>query len=68
MAATSEDFVHPEFLVETEWLAAHLGDPDLRIVDCTVHLAFNPVTMFEIGSGADDFERAHIQGRSSSTC
>ena len=68
MAATSEDFVHPEFLVGTEWLAEHLGQSDLRILDCTVHLAFNPVTMFEIGSGGADFERAHIQGRSSSTC
>ena len=62
MAATSEDFVHPEFLVETEWLAEHLGQSDLRILDCTVHLTFNPVTMFEIGSGAADFERGHIPG------
>ena len=68
MAATSEDFVHPEFLVETKWLAKHLGQSDLHILDCTVHLSFNPVTMFEIGSGGADFERAHIQGRSSSTC
>jgi len=62
MAATSEDFVHPEFLVETKWLAKHLGQSDLHILDCTVHIAFNPVTMFEISSGADDFERGHIPG------
>src|ERR1700731_3896011 len=62
MAATSKDFVHPEFLVATEWLAAHLGQSDLRILDCTVHIAFNPVTMFEINSGREDFERAHIPG------
>jgi nitrogen-specific signal transduction histidine kinase len=31
MAATPENFAHPEFLVETEWLAAHLGGSDLRI-------------------------------------
>jgi GAF domain-containing protein/3-mercaptopyruvate sulfurtransferase SseA len=62
MAATSEDFVHPEFLVDTEWLAAHLGRSDLRILDCTVHIAFNPVTMFEISSGGEDFERGHIPG------
>jgi GAF domain-containing protein/3-mercaptopyruvate sulfurtransferase SseA len=62
MAATSEDFVHPEFLVETEWLAAHLGRSDLHILDCTVHIAFNPVTMFEISSGGEDFERGHIPG------
>src|SRR6516225_4296094 len=62
MAATSEDFVHPEFLVETEWLAAHLGQSDLRILDCTVRIAFNPVTMFEISSGGAEFERGHIPG------
>ncbi|MFA5952187.1 MAG: sulfurtransferase [Hyphomicrobium sp.] len=27
----------PEALVSTEWLAAHLSDPDLRILDCTWH-------------------------------
>ena len=26
-------------LVSTEWLAAHLGEPDLRILDCTWHHA-----------------------------
>jgi thiosulfate/3-mercaptopyruvate sulfurtransferase len=26
-----------EALVSTEWLAAHLSDPDVRIVDCTWH-------------------------------
>jgi thiosulfate/3-mercaptopyruvate sulfurtransferase len=62
MAAPSENFVHPEFLVETEWAAAHLEQPDLRILDCTVHLAFNPVTMYEISSGREDFERRHIPG------
>src|SRR5205823_3794972 len=62
MSATSEDFVHPEYLVETEWLAEHLGQSDLRILDCTVHIAFNPVTMFEISSGGADFEQEHIPG------
>jgi len=27
----------PEALVGTEWLAAHLSDPDLRVLDCTWH-------------------------------
>jgi thiosulfate/3-mercaptopyruvate sulfurtransferase len=31
-------YAHPEALVSTEWLAAHLGDVDLRIVDATYHL------------------------------
>lgn len=32
-ARTSEGYAHPEMLVETGWLEAHLNDPDLRIVD-----------------------------------
>ncbi len=32
-------FANPEALVSTEWLAAHLSDPDLRILDCTWHHA-----------------------------
>lgn len=27
------NYIHPEALVETEWLAQHLGDPKLRIVE-----------------------------------
>ena len=30
-------FVNPEALVSTEWLAEHLSDPDVRILDCTWH-------------------------------
>lgn len=27
-------YAHPELLAETEWLAEHLNDPSIRIVDC----------------------------------
>jgi len=27
------EYAHPEALVDTEWLAAHLNDPDIRIVE-----------------------------------
>jgi thiosulfate/3-mercaptopyruvate sulfurtransferase len=30
-------YANPEALVSTEWLAAHLCDPDLNILDCTWH-------------------------------
>ena len=46
----------PKTLVSTGWLAAHLGDPDLRILDAT---AFLP------GTGRDaraEYEAAHIPG------
>jgi thiosulfate/3-mercaptopyruvate sulfurtransferase len=29
----------PTPLVSTDWLAEHLGDPDLRVLDVTAHLA-----------------------------
>jgi len=28
------EYAHPELLAETAWLADHLGDPSVRIVDC----------------------------------
>jgi 3-mercaptopyruvate sulfurtransferase SseA/GAF domain-containing protein len=60
--ASFAGFAHPEFLVETEWLEAHLGHSDLRILDCTVHIVFDPQAMFTIAPGQDDFERGHIPG------
>lgn len=32
-------YANPEALVNTEWLAEHLADPDVRILDCTWHHA-----------------------------
>ena len=46
----------PKTLVSTEWLAAHLKDPDLRVLDAT---AFLP------GTGRDaraEYDAAHIPG------
>jgi thiosulfate/3-mercaptopyruvate sulfurtransferase len=62
MSAASGGFAHPEFLVESEWLAAHLGDPELRIFDCTIHLIPNPDIGYTVKPGAEDFEKGHIPG------
>jgi thiosulfate/3-mercaptopyruvate sulfurtransferase len=43
-------------LVSTEWLAQHLGEPDLAIVDSSWHM---PATA---RSGRDEFLAAHIPG------
>jgi thiosulfate/3-mercaptopyruvate sulfurtransferase len=32
-------YANPEALVSTDWLAAHLSDPNVRILDCTWHHA-----------------------------
>ncbi len=57
-----EGFVHPEFLVETDWLAQHLHDPDLVVLDCTTHLIPNPTTTYTVKPGREDFENGHIPG------
>ena len=44
----------PKTLVSTEWLAAHLNDPDLRVIDASWHMP---------ASGRDgraEYEAAHI--------
>ncbi|HEY8290733.1 MAG TPA: sulfurtransferase [Acetobacteraceae bacterium] len=56
------DFVHPEFLVETEWLSRHLNDPAVVVLDCTVHLIPNPKTTYDVKPGREDFEKGHIPG------
>ena len=46
----------PKTLVSTDWLAAHLNDPDLRVVDASWHMP---------GSGRDakaEYEAGHIPG------
>lgn len=36
--ANDPNYVHPEALISSEWLAAHLGDPKVRVIDATYHL------------------------------
>jgi thiosulfate/3-mercaptopyruvate sulfurtransferase len=58
----AEGFAHPEFLVETDWLATHLKDSELRIFDCTIHLIPNPDIGYTVKPGREDFEKGHIPG------
>ena len=60
--STTEGFVHPEFLTETNALEERLGDPDLRILDCTTHLVPDPKTTYQAVPGRADFEKGHIPG------
>ncbi|HEV2335637.1 MAG TPA: sulfurtransferase [Stellaceae bacterium] len=62
MSAGSEGFTHPEFLIESEALAARLGDPELRVFDCTIHLIPNPDIGYTVKPGREDFEKGHIPG------
>jgi thiosulfate/3-mercaptopyruvate sulfurtransferase len=56
-------FARPEHLVETEWLAAHLHDPGLRVLECTVFL--HPADVpggFRVESGRAKWAEGHIPG------
>ena len=48
-------YVHPEALVSTDWLAGHLDDPRVRVVDATW---FGPGA----GDALKEFGAAHIPG------
>jgi len=60
--STAEGFAHPEFLIEAAELEHRLGDPDLRILDCTTHLVPDPKITYQVVPGRADFEKGHIPG------
>jgi thiosulfate/3-mercaptopyruvate sulfurtransferase len=49
-------YAHPEALVDTDWLAARLADPHIRIVDASFKLPGVTPTAKE------DYDRGHIPG------
>lgn len=52
------DYAHPEYLVEVDWLAEHLYDPDVRVVDVTSRLTADLVNL-----GRERcFDEGHIPG------
>jgi thiosulfate/3-mercaptopyruvate sulfurtransferase len=53
---------HPEYLVETDWLASHLDDPALRVLECTTILHPLPDGGYRAESGLATWEAGHIPG------
>ena len=49
-------------MIETDWLAEHLGAPDLRVVDCSVVRKDNPDGSYGFVSGKENWEKGHIPG------
>src|SRR5438045_5173903 len=49
-------YAHPEALVSTEWLAAHLADPQVRVLDASYKQPGITPTARE------DYERGHTSG------
>src|ERR1700751_2520807 len=55
-------FIHPEFLIDTDTLERRLGEPGLRVLDCTTHLIPDLKTTYQVMPGRADFEKGHIPG------
>lgn len=56
-------FVHPELVVETGWLADHLDDTGVRVLDCSTHLPRLPDnSYYTVRPGRDEFLVEHIPG------
>jgi thiosulfate/3-mercaptopyruvate sulfurtransferase len=56
-------FARPQHLVETDWLAQHLEDPGVRVLECTVYL--HPADVpggFRVESGRAKWAEGHIPG------
>jgi thiosulfate/3-mercaptopyruvate sulfurtransferase len=57
-------FVNPQYLVETDWLAQHLDDPGVRVLETTVYLHPEPSMLggFRVESGRAKWQDGHIPG------
>jgi thiosulfate/3-mercaptopyruvate sulfurtransferase len=51
-------FIHPEYLVSTDWLAAHLDDPGVRVLDVTGKLT----SKLENRAEAECYDVGHLPG------
>lgn len=51
-------FAHPEFLVSTEWLADHLDDPGVLVLDVTAKLS----SRLDNAAGRQCWQEGHIPG------
>lgn len=65
MAEHSLSYRDPQALAQTDWLAAHLYDANLRIFDCTTHLLPADATTdapYRIVPGKAEYDQEHIPG------
>jgi thiosulfate/3-mercaptopyruvate sulfurtransferase len=65
METKMTDWLYPDAIVGSDWLATHLDDPKLRIFECTTYLRYtdnDPNLPYIVESGHADYETAHIKG------
>jgi thiosulfate/3-mercaptopyruvate sulfurtransferase len=55
-------FVHPEFLIDTATLERRLGEPGLRVFDCTTNLVTEPNAAVRAVPAQTEFDAGHIPG------
>jgi len=55
-------FKHPEFLVESDWLAGHLNDANIRVLDCTAFNVPDGSGGIRAESGRESWAQEHIPG------
>ncbi len=54
---------YPEFLVSTDWLADHLEDPTVRVLDPSTLLPPRPdFSRYDVVPSREEFEKGHIPG------
>jgi thiosulfate/3-mercaptopyruvate sulfurtransferase len=53
-------FANPQYLVETDWLAARIGDPALRVLECTVFLHPDAEHGYRAESGRATWAAGHV--------
>lgn len=53
---------HPEAIVSTQWLADHLDEPSVRVVDARFNVRVSPAGALEAVAERDAYARAHIPG------
>ena len=60
LADTVDDTM--DSLVTAEWLSRHLDDPNLVVLDCTVHVEMTESGGYQSTSGKTNYEGGHIPG------
>ena len=58
-----EDYTHPEYLLDPEWLNDHTGDANVVVVDCDVDAAYNRGHIPGAVVVPDNFEKDPDTGR-----
>ncbi len=59
---TDDQSIRGRHLVDGAWLAGHLGDPKLRVLDCTVVMTRSDDGVWKPSSGRSAYDEGHIPG------